>query len=314
MTEIVERTVHTHRPGMVSAYLADFRNAVEWDAGTVSCDLVSGDGGPGSHYCNVSRFAGRAVEPRLRPRGGERPAHPADWPGWADHGPRHDHHPSRRGAAAARWTTTPSSSSAWPPASGPLPSSASSPTASADDTAATLAAAPRCPRDPPVPAGRPDAGHGWFCSGTGPTRSRAPQARPRGRVRPRPRPPSSSPASPASGPPSARASPAPLRPGPGAPRRSAHRDHRRFHGNRRGRGPRRVRPGAHVHLIVRDVARARGRRHPVGPRDRLALRRRRPHLGRRVHAEVPVRRHPPPRTGAQRGGHARGIREIPAGS
>ncbi|MFN8099044.1 MAG: SDR family NAD(P)-dependent oxidoreductase [Dermatophilaceae bacterium] len=63
MTEIVERTVHTHTaPGMVSAYLADFRNAVEWDAGTVSCDLVSGDGGPGSHYRNVSRFAGRAVE------------------------------------------------------------------------------------------------------------------------------------------------------------------------------------------------------------------------------------------------------------
>ncbi len=62
MTEIVERTVHTHTaPGLVAAYLADFRNAVEWDAGTVSCDLVTGDGGPGSHYRNVSRFAGREV-------------------------------------------------------------------------------------------------------------------------------------------------------------------------------------------------------------------------------------------------------------
>lgn len=63
MTEVVERTVHTSTaPDIVAEYLADFRNAAEWDSGTVSCDLVSGDGGPGSHYRNVSRFAGREVE------------------------------------------------------------------------------------------------------------------------------------------------------------------------------------------------------------------------------------------------------------
>ncbi len=43
-------------------YLLDFRNAVEWDAGTVSCDRLSGDGGPGTKYRNVSKFMGREVE------------------------------------------------------------------------------------------------------------------------------------------------------------------------------------------------------------------------------------------------------------
>ncbi|GAB3308521.1 polyketide cyclase [Epidermidibacterium keratini] len=43
-------------------YLLDFRNATEWDAGTVSCERLSGDGGPGTKYRNVSKFMGRQVE------------------------------------------------------------------------------------------------------------------------------------------------------------------------------------------------------------------------------------------------------------
>ena len=49
-------------PHAAFAYLADFANAEEWDSGTVSCERVSGDGGPGTVYANVSRFAGRNVE------------------------------------------------------------------------------------------------------------------------------------------------------------------------------------------------------------------------------------------------------------
>lgn len=56
----IERTVSTPHPvGQVFDYLADFTNAEEWDAGTVSCSLTSGDGGVGTHYRNVSRFLGR---------------------------------------------------------------------------------------------------------------------------------------------------------------------------------------------------------------------------------------------------------------
>ena len=53
---------HGHRPRVVLAYLADFRNAPEWDSGTVRCDRISGDGGVGTIYHNVSTFAGREVE------------------------------------------------------------------------------------------------------------------------------------------------------------------------------------------------------------------------------------------------------------
>ena len=59
----LERTVTTPAPPeKVFPYLVDFRNAEEWDSGTRSCELVSGDGGVGSIYHNVSTFAGNTVE------------------------------------------------------------------------------------------------------------------------------------------------------------------------------------------------------------------------------------------------------------
>lgn len=60
--EIV-RTVRTPRPvGDVFAYLADFTTTEEWDPGTVSTTLTSGDGGVGTRYHNISRFLGRQTE------------------------------------------------------------------------------------------------------------------------------------------------------------------------------------------------------------------------------------------------------------
>jgi len=59
----VKRTVTTTAPPTrVLPYLLDFENAVEWDAGTVSCELLSGDGSPGTVWHNVSKFAGRTVD------------------------------------------------------------------------------------------------------------------------------------------------------------------------------------------------------------------------------------------------------------
>lgn len=56
----LQRTVWVNRPReAVYDYLADFANSAEWDAGTVSCERVSGDGSVGSVYVNVSRFLGR---------------------------------------------------------------------------------------------------------------------------------------------------------------------------------------------------------------------------------------------------------------
>lgn len=43
----------------VLTYLLDFTSAEEWDAGTLSCTLLSGDGGVGTRYRNVSKFLGR---------------------------------------------------------------------------------------------------------------------------------------------------------------------------------------------------------------------------------------------------------------
>ena len=61
--KILERTITTTAPPeKVFPYLVDFTNAPEWDAGTVSCTRLSGDGGVGTRYRNVSKFAGREVE------------------------------------------------------------------------------------------------------------------------------------------------------------------------------------------------------------------------------------------------------------
>ena len=59
----LERTVTTTAaPEVVFPWLVDFRNATAWDSGTVTCERVSGDGGPGTVYRNVSRFMGNEVE------------------------------------------------------------------------------------------------------------------------------------------------------------------------------------------------------------------------------------------------------------
>ncbi|WP_159081544.1 SRPBCC family protein [Nocardioides sediminis] len=63
MKPTVSRTFTTTAPpGAVFDYLADFTHAEEWDPGTVSCERVSGDGGVGTVYRNVSSFMGRTTE------------------------------------------------------------------------------------------------------------------------------------------------------------------------------------------------------------------------------------------------------------
>ncbi|MCF6376304.1 SRPBCC family protein [Nocardioides KLBMP 9356] len=46
----------------VFAYLSDFTTTEEWDPPTQTTDLVSGDGGVGTRYRNVSKFLGRETE------------------------------------------------------------------------------------------------------------------------------------------------------------------------------------------------------------------------------------------------------------
>ena len=59
----ITRTFRTRAtPASVYGYLSDFSTAEEWDPGTRSCERVSGDGGPGTEYRNVSSFLGRTVE------------------------------------------------------------------------------------------------------------------------------------------------------------------------------------------------------------------------------------------------------------
>jgi uncharacterized protein YndB with AHSA1/START domain len=59
----LERTVHTDKPvDVVFAYFADFTHTTEWDPGTVRTTRKSGDGGVGTVYENVSKFAGRETE------------------------------------------------------------------------------------------------------------------------------------------------------------------------------------------------------------------------------------------------------------
>jgi uncharacterized protein YndB with AHSA1/START domain len=60
---VIEREVTVAAtPERVFEYLADFRTTEEWDPGTVRTTLVSGDGGVGTTYRNVSKFAGRETE------------------------------------------------------------------------------------------------------------------------------------------------------------------------------------------------------------------------------------------------------------
>lgn len=59
----IKRTVESPAaPAATFAYLSDFENTNEWDPGTVRTTRRSGDGGPGTIYHNVSKFAGRESE------------------------------------------------------------------------------------------------------------------------------------------------------------------------------------------------------------------------------------------------------------
>ena len=59
----LERTVTVDKPiDRVYAFLSDFTTSEQWDAGTVSTTRVSGDGGVGTTYRNISRFLGRDTE------------------------------------------------------------------------------------------------------------------------------------------------------------------------------------------------------------------------------------------------------------
>lgn len=63
MTQRIERTFTVARPApVVWEYLSDFRSTNDWDPGTEETTLQSGDGGVGSVYRNLSRFAGKQVE------------------------------------------------------------------------------------------------------------------------------------------------------------------------------------------------------------------------------------------------------------
>jgi carbon monoxide dehydrogenase subunit G len=56
----LQRSVETDAsPAAVFAYLSDFTTTEEWDPGTVTTTLVSGDGGVGTTYANTSKFMGR---------------------------------------------------------------------------------------------------------------------------------------------------------------------------------------------------------------------------------------------------------------
>lgn len=60
---MIQRAVVADQPvERVYSYLSDFTNAVEWDAGTVTCTMLQGDGGVGTTYANTSRFMGLETE------------------------------------------------------------------------------------------------------------------------------------------------------------------------------------------------------------------------------------------------------------
>ena len=59
----IQRTVETSAaPAAVFTYLSDFTTTNEWDPGTVRTTRISGDGGVGTTYRNVSSFLGRKTE------------------------------------------------------------------------------------------------------------------------------------------------------------------------------------------------------------------------------------------------------------
>jgi hypothetical protein len=59
----ISRDIETTAPlEKVFPYLADFESTNEWDPGTVETRRLSGDGGVGTTYRNVSKFLGRKTE------------------------------------------------------------------------------------------------------------------------------------------------------------------------------------------------------------------------------------------------------------
>jgi hypothetical protein len=59
----IVRSVTVAQPlDAVFAYLSDFTTTTEWDPGTVRTERVSGDGGLGTRYRNVSKFLGRETQ------------------------------------------------------------------------------------------------------------------------------------------------------------------------------------------------------------------------------------------------------------
>lgn len=61
----IRRTIETTAsPEAVHAYLSDFTNTNEWDPGTIETVRVTGDGGVGTIYDNVSEFNGRRSQLR----------------------------------------------------------------------------------------------------------------------------------------------------------------------------------------------------------------------------------------------------------
>jgi len=59
------RTVTVQQPlDRVFAYLRDFTTTMEWDPATVRTTRITGDGGVGTEYLNVSQFLGREAEVR----------------------------------------------------------------------------------------------------------------------------------------------------------------------------------------------------------------------------------------------------------
>jgi uncharacterized protein YndB with AHSA1/START domain len=64
----IERTMTVQKPlDQVWAYLTDFTNTEEWDPPTVSTTRISGDGGVGTVYRNVSKILGRCSTPFASP-------------------------------------------------------------------------------------------------------------------------------------------------------------------------------------------------------------------------------------------------------